>query len=575
MISFIRRNSEKKAFQISLFLGLFLPVVAFLFWKCRYGIGNIDETFYLTIPYRLLQGDALFVHEWHLSQMAGMLTMPLMSVLAHLQNGTDGIVLAMRYITTFVHCLIAMGVFFRLRAFHYIGAICAALCFALYIPFGIMALSYNSMGILFLTLSCMLLLPCQKLQRTQLICAGVAYAAACLCCPHLVVVFFAAVAVMAILMIIRRKHLGSPFLPFAGSLFPKPLYFSLGAAASAFVFTVFVFSRASLQQIIRASAFILNDPEHPSVSLAYKAFRYVYAIVAATDVSLILYAVLLVLFAVCALDRRRKHHRHGYFAAVCICTLALMLDLYFEYRYLNAVMWAVNIPAVFILLLSDKRESPLLFSAFWVPGILYSICIHLSSNQEFLAISSAATVSVIGSVMMLAVFLRELALEQHHPKTTGVLTGLVILILATQLLTEAELRYRNVFWEDGIDQQTILLENGIQAGLYASQESADAYASTMSALDALEQYPGKKALFLSRNTGLYLAGQYEIAGYSAWLSGVNEHSLMRLEAYYQLNPDKLPDVAYAEAANKDIALAFADKFDYQIHESAQHVILTR
>jgi hypothetical protein len=239
------------------------------------------------------------------------------------------------------------------------------------------------------------------------------------------------------------------------------------------------------------------------------------------------------------------------------------------------VMWAINIPAVFILLLSDKKENLILFFTFWIPGMLYSFCIHLSSNQEFYAISSASSVAAIGSLMMLVCFLQEISAKHQHPKITGALKWLLILILLTQLLTEATLRYRNVFWEKGIENQTILLKEGLQTGLYVSQNRADTYASMLDAQETLEQYPGEKALFLSKNTSFYLTGQYENASYSAWLSGINEHTLKRLEAYYQLNPDKLPDIVYSEIENKDIPFPFAERFAYQIHESSQHVILTK
>ena len=62
----LRRN-----YDVFLFLAAMLPVAVMLFAKCKYGIGNRDESFYLTVPYRLCQGDRLFLNEWHLSQMAG------------------------------------------------------------------------------------------------------------------------------------------------------------------------------------------------------------------------------------------------------------------------------------------------------------------------------------------------------------------------------------------------------------------------------------------------------------------------------------------------------------------------
>jgi len=66
-------SQARRLSQILFYCLLFLLSAILVFWKCRYGFANIDESFYLTIPYRLYQGDALFAHEWHLSQMSLML----------------------------------------------------------------------------------------------------------------------------------------------------------------------------------------------------------------------------------------------------------------------------------------------------------------------------------------------------------------------------------------------------------------------------------------------------------------------------------------------------------------------
>ena len=44
--------------------------------RIRMGMADLDESFYLTIPLRLTQGDALFVDEWHLSQLSSFLLYP-------------------------------------------------------------------------------------------------------------------------------------------------------------------------------------------------------------------------------------------------------------------------------------------------------------------------------------------------------------------------------------------------------------------------------------------------------------------------------------------------------------------
>ena len=73
------------------------------------------------------------------------------------------------------------------------------------------------------------------------------------------------------------------------------------------------------------------------------------------------------------------------------------------------------------------------------------------------------------------------------------------------------------------------------------------YDTTQSDLKSIrEDSSVEKALFLSKNTFLYLNAEKENASYSAWLSGVTDHTISRLEKYYQLFPDKMPDVVFID-----------------------------
>ncbi len=102
--------------DISMIFLLFV-VGVFLLWKCKFGFSNIDESFYLTIPYRLCKGDALFVDEWHLSQLSGILIMPFMKLYLLLHETTEGMCLWFRYLYTFLQIISSAFIYYRLRNF--------------------------------------------------------------------------------------------------------------------------------------------------------------------------------------------------------------------------------------------------------------------------------------------------------------------------------------------------------------------------------------------------------------------------------------------------------------------------
>ena len=56
---------------------LFAAIFAMLLYKCPYGFGTMDETFWLTVPRRFLQGDRLLVDEAHLSQFSFLTMVPI------------------------------------------------------------------------------------------------------------------------------------------------------------------------------------------------------------------------------------------------------------------------------------------------------------------------------------------------------------------------------------------------------------------------------------------------------------------------------------------------------------------
>lgn len=559
--------------QNLVFTLLLAAVSCFLFWKCPYGYGNIDEAFYLTIPYRLSLGDALFEEEWHLSQMAGFLTVPFVSAYTSIKGNTNGIILAMRYFCTFLQCLVSIFLYVRLRKISWAGSVIASVSFVLYIPFGIMALSYNSMAIWALLISLVLAMTAERRKPLQYAISGICFAAAVLCCPFLMLAYFLYLVAVAISALKHQK-------PFSqDNTFFQPqgaAWFSLGAALTAFVFAAYVVYRGSLYNILRSFQHILeDDPEHPSISLVHKINQYYTNILFANSWTPPLYSIYLVIAAVQILDRKRRNHRPVYTLLLTTCTLALLYSCYHFNHYINHLMWPVNILALFLFFLSDSKNIRSLFFYIWIPGILYTFCLHLCSNQNYYAISSASAVSTVGSLIIITLYIKELT--EHNPKAfhTYMCNGMLFLMLAAQILSQGILRYQSVFWEiGGMDCLTRKIGDGINAGIYTSEKKYASYYDSLDALSVLDSYDGQSVLYLSKNTWYYLVGNHPMATFSAWSSGVNEITIDRLYAYYDINPEKLPDVVFSEEEYKNIAELFCDIFCYHLQEIPGGFLLT-
>ena len=170
--------------EYALFLIGMICITIFSFWKCRYGLGNNAEPFYLTIPYRMTQGDKLFFHEWHVSQAAAFFLFPLMKIYLLIFKNTVGIIIHFRYIYICVNAIVTMFVYRRLKKYGLSAGVVCILYF-LFVPFNIMALSYNSIDLASNFLCTVFLLTADEKKKTDYIIAGIFFAMMVLCQPIL------------------------------------------------------------------------------------------------------------------------------------------------------------------------------------------------------------------------------------------------------------------------------------------------------------------------------------------------------------------------------------------------------
>lgn len=595
------KKQNKMRNQFWIYLLSILLVFLFLLWKCRYGFGNRDESFYLTIPYRLYQGDSLFAQEWHLSQMSSILLLPFFYAYMFIKGSTTGIILDFRYLFVCIQGIASVFLYLRLRKYSWLGAYVASIAFFLYAPFGIMALSYNSMGILTLTLSVTLFWTNENANRWEYFVAGFFFAAAVLCCPYLILVYM----LYGILVFIKCiSHSNKKKIGWNVSI--KTWFcFSVGSASLAVVFAVFVFSRASLKQMLEAFPMIMNDPEHRFRSVYAVIRSYVLEIINCSDSSKIILLGFLLLWCMLMIDKKCqkcnlyarsrndeyiwhiypfKHRqetsnssltvkrlrkwkfpsRSIYFIAAIILTVILMLPFLTYKKYLNYVMFPLNLLAAYCYFLTEKKKIKQMFLMGWIPGMLYSFCLHLSSNQYFYAISSASTVALVNSILIIILTAKEILGEEKSKIKVKCTVLLTISLMIMQLGSEVFLRYSSVFWENSMSEQICLLEEGVEQGLLVTPQKKQYYLSMTKDVQSIEENNQiKSVLFISKNTWLYLGSSKRMASYSAWLAGINAHTRERLEHYFDFNPDKIPDAIYIEASYADFSDWLCEEYDYQ------------
>ena len=69
MVSHVVKPGLGKIDRKDLFYIIGLVVCTIFCWiRCRYGLGVVDEAFFLSLGEKIFRGNAMLVHEWHASQ---------------------------------------------------------------------------------------------------------------------------------------------------------------------------------------------------------------------------------------------------------------------------------------------------------------------------------------------------------------------------------------------------------------------------------------------------------------------------------------------------------------------------
>lgn len=543
-----RQRADKYKWQDYIFIALIAGGIIFAFWKCVFGFGGNDEAFYLTVPQRFNMGDTLIKDEWHLSQLSGFLLMPFVWLFTTITGSTEGIILAARVLYIIFHATVSIVIYSRIRKYGYVSVFESVLYF-IYTPYDIMAMSYNTMGLDFVTLAGVIMGTASYKKKLPLIVSGVAFAAAVLCCPYLAVAYILYGICVLIHTFIRNKE--TKFILkselFAGKTF---LFFSIGIFALAAVFLVFALTRVSIKEIFNYLPYLMTDPEHPQIALGTRFgmyFKSIYNCHSHFKIALFSYLVMIVVMII---DRKRKSHRSIYLivttAIVIFCYVLLLPQL--TYSTYNAIMFPLIFIGITSYILCENKSKPL-FASLFVPGIIYSFAICFSSNQYFYVISMVITASNIASYVFLAQLLREMKTTQDNIEyAVWVKRGsflfvafMIFLQGAFQITVKAE----HCFWESGnTSNLTAQIKNGPAKGIYTNVNNCNTYEQIYSDLQYYKNKQEDKILFLTSKTWCYLAVDFPYGTLSAWISGEKPSSVERLKTYYRVNYEEIPKYIY-------------------------------
>ena len=527
--------------QSLVFAALFVLSFAFMLWKCPYGFGGSDEAFYLTVPHRLTLGDELFRDEWHLSQLASFFTLPFVSAYRHFDGSNDGIMLAARYTYTVIHALAALVIYLRLRHFGWLS-VAGSIIYMLFTPFDMMSYSYNTVALDTLALAGVLAGTSDG-RRAPDIAAGALFACAVVCCPYLVTVYALYLVMTALYAVLYRKTWKrtwqNPLLTWR--CFGRV---TVGIMITAALFAVFFFRHSSIADVAAALPGLFTDPEHPGYSVVFMLKHYVYCLVTAHRLIYVPLGIYALSLAWLIFDKKHTEHAHIHLSLAALSALVcfLLFSKELTQSYYNGIM----LPLAFVgftayLLLDDKPRG--LFAAHFMLGLLYSVCVCATSNMGFDVMSMAFSVVNIASCVFIALLLRQMARSPRSQRRLVLASGIApVVCLALLVVT---VKAAHCFWDAPPAWLTVRIEAGPARGIVTSQRLNDDYMRVYDDLAEYRDEPRGNILVYAQETWCYLIlDDYPYAGFSAWLSGLDSVTELRLRLYYELNSGKYPQYVY-------------------------------
>ena len=138
------KTISPRKMQHFIFIGLFLLIELILIRRSFYGFNTADEMYFIGTSERIFRGERILIDEWNpTQQLCSFLLHPIYSLVRRMMGSTEGIVMASRFLYLIFEGVLTLFLYLRLqrRGFASFGPVFLFLLFA---PFGICAMSYNS-----------------------------------------------------------------------------------------------------------------------------------------------------------------------------------------------------------------------------------------------------------------------------------------------------------------------------------------------------------------------------------------------------------------------------------------------
>ncbi len=534
-----RKTVDQRRRQHLIFIGLFLLTELLLIWRSFYGFNTADEMYFIGTSERIFRGEKILIDEWNpTQQLCGFLLHPIYSLIRSTLGSTEGIVMASRFLYLAFEGVIAVFLYLRLqrRGFASFGPVFLFLLFA---PFGICAMSYNSIEFGLLTVLLAVLSAKMEHSVPEYLLCGILIAMIVLANPF-ALLMYAAYGVLCLYVTVRNQRRGTAA---EGALHIKSfLWMTLGAGIILFFFVLFVFQRGTLSEMLANVPHIVGDSEHQE-GYWYKTKRYFYLCFKNYR---FMFCGLGLTYSLTLIDKKRCERGVIYMLLASLSVLPGMVYYGFiaehipvNYQMLPLSFWCLE--AYFV----TKRKEKRLFYGWYLPALLFTMIVQYATNTGIVTISVAYSLCSCAGLLFAAGWFAELRERNRGAARVrlGAAAGaaIVLTVICVQFLGTFHLRMNYAWGDERLPALTRKMERGPLKGVYTTPETARWYGEVLDELDGLGLTKEDQLMVVGVAPWIYLYTEAGCGNYSTWQ--VHENSTY-IHDYYALHPEKFPDVLY-------------------------------
>lgn len=537
-----------------------------------------DESFYLTIPYRLISGDSLVSDEWHLSQFSSIFLYLPVKVYMAVRGSADGIIFASRLLFICIHAAVSCVVYIAFRK-HGIGAVFAGVTYFMFAPMSVFSVNYNSLCLTFLVLSAITLMKAswRRTAPAFLLC-GAFYAMAVINNPVIVIIYIiytATAAAFALTKYVRQQlpknrkgkktsrisRLVADFYTGATEICENAadkkafLLITAGISCIAFIAIIYFYKAGgTLRSVFANTPMLLKDPEHDyfreggvsflRIGELFKTFFENYPWQ---------FPFFIVILLACVCDFRRKLSPVWFSAGAALFAVFTMKSMSLFNSSRDTVIIASMLPlfvfgSICFACIQDRAALLKITAFIYIPGILCSLCAYAASNMKLTALCFGYALADIACCIYIAAAAKQLIPGKavKPPVKTGIAAFFVIVVAAT-FVVQVYCEGRTTFHSQYIySDDYITIEKGPYAKLKIDSSSDKNIGIIMSDIDKIkEQADADSRILITGNMPwAYIYAGMRVGAPTCWQSATY---IDRLNEYYAMNPDNIPDYVYVTA----------------------------